>query len=1427
MPNVNFELNLNQHPKNIPNRSLINARNVQLSNDLSCLQSEFAIKGRSDLDAILTDKYIAGYIPCNKEFILFIAPKDYKTQLTNHPEGILIDIYRYKEQGDLSNDSKGSFDNAEGYVCYDKFVWHGGELKGTFTYNIKSHLIIAVAESDTITGDYIPLKTINLGEYGDTEDVEDTDLMLDDSQLSFNPEIKIPAIIGYNYTNGLAYKGWYTFFIRYKINSIDYTKWYSIGFPILIDETEQVTLFNYFIHSDGTQGEAAKKYYGEGIIDNISSGSNTCNKTIELTIDHKENNFKYYQLGIIQSTKTDERAFKTLDIDINNETFLLNFSSLEEHSVNDFVFEKYNYYNVKNVINYKNRLYFSNYKEKLEENIDLDFLASSFYVRIQRKTFNYRAEENTNHSTMNFVLNIDRTNGVTINNNVSTGSFNFNCDISGNYVYNSKPLKTIGVLVSLGSSYSSILHFNINLFDLYPKPFMDVGTHHYDNVTKEVNILNNKIRISLNNIVITTTSSTINPGDPGDPLDFDVEATISATVNIVFYLENDSPYKHRLKNTTLLPGETYKFYIHFVNKYGEYTDGIPIEGAPEHVSDNPQYSYGIPNNDKSVTIYGGVENKYDIVNSTCYVYYPTIIVNSSIGKEAFLSRFGKYVGFFITYEKFQKTKQFTGIVTRYDFPYERVGLNTRYYEYILDSAIKDSDNKHKFRFYCTDIDTKDVLQLNFTKLILESNNFNKLALIGSNDIKEVQYANNGNIDESNTTLFNSQSEHKILNATYISAHNFSKGNDYYGGYIELEFENPTAFLDALGLTPEQQLTPSDNLKLYLCKAILVADNTNLYLSENKTLIKFTNTYYFSEMEFNSRGINRTDQYSENIDVVFGLNGFTTFNTALIYNYNKVILNSGYNLLLTRDYYSYISSDQFKIDGTADDKIESEIKLPFVAYYTYIDYNDYPYESRCFKTLPEIFSIRSEAISDKVSQAIFAFDHATIVLPMNSSDLFQNKIGSQDNNVKKTYINYNQKFIYSFDKRIIRSNPIADESFENSWRIVNPESYRDITENKGNITNMVALGTTFLVHTEHGLFMFDRDNTLQNGNGNSIQLGMPDVFDIDYKELIASPLGSCGLQDSKAWIVDDFGYIFYDNDAHRFYKFGSKNIEIIDGSIEQFINKYKPYKVRFINDSESNRIIVAITYQISSTTTRMKDSKLTLSYNTKINKWISFHDYTFDRGFSTKQMTYFILDKQEAGTTNIISNIYLINRTNIVHQNKPTVGNLTYSQFDNIRDSSQIETIYSSLSIIVNDSYEVIKTLEYLTWKLYKIKPNLNAETEYNFKARENLREPYSGYTIRVYNDKIDTGVIDINCDTINNENRRNTSVMNYKKPWWQFDNWNFNYLRDIKNASPNLRAQFMSRLYGNYFVIELTFNDDSNRIEFETLDCKLIANRTI
>lgn len=94
----------------------------------------------------------------------------------------------------------------------------------------------------------------------------------------------------------------------------------------------------------------------------------------------------------------------------------------------------------------------------------------------------------------------------------------------------------------------------------------------------------------------------------------------------------------------------------------------------------------------------------------------------------------------------------------------------------------------------------------------------------------------------------------------------------------------------------------------------------------------------------------------------------------------------------------------------------------------------------------------------------------IVTPANSIDLLKNRQGSADQFNPKTYSNYREdiKDIDVYNKTIRRSNIIQDESRENAWRKFGLEAYKNITENKGIIINLVGIGNLVLAHTEHSL-----------------------------------------------------------------------------------------------------------------------------------------------------------------------------------------------------------------------------------------------------------------------------------------------------------------------------------------------------------------------
>ena len=92
-----------------------------------------------------------------------------------------------------------------------------------------------------------------------------------------------------------------------------------------------------------------------------------CNQTFEINISGGRSGL--YQLGFIVCKKDSTQAFRTDDL--NNNIFKFSRDVLVEYNVADLTTDYCNYYNVGNIINYKNRIYIANYNEKLITMIEL------------------------------------------------------------------------------------------------------------------------------------------------------------------------------------------------------------------------------------------------------------------------------------------------------------------------------------------------------------------------------------------------------------------------------------------------------------------------------------------------------------------------------------------------------------------------------------------------------------------------------------------------------------------------------------------------------------------------------------------------------------------------------------------------------------------------------------------------------------------------------------------------------------------------------------------------------------------------------------------------------------------------------------------------------------------------------------------------
>ncbi len=1471
MPNIVKELSLNKHPKDCKDLSLINARNIVVSNDFSCLQNELNITNHPTLTSYLEDKVLVGYIPCNTEIVLFVCSKENYDSLIANKTAINCTITRYDEETN------------EYFECIDNFKYYGGKIVGTFTYNVQSNLIIAVAESDTITGDKVPLRSINLGKFG--EGVKGTDRDLKEGLHPVSPELKLPKITDFSYVSGTAYKGWYYFFIRYKINSVDYTHWFPIGYPIFVCDIEKQTIFKY-----GFKEKGSNSFTVSGAVDYFSTKSNISKETINIKFDGKiendlksiEHNYKFYQIGFICVAKDASKAFRSNDISTDILNFTVSIPEVNSYSIEELILDNYNYYNVKNVINYQNRLYISNFKEHTNPEVKESDLA--------KIKFKYRKEDTSVDDFAYQVISVD-TNGVvdsseTLSIDESTIRYipkypYYKNDDPNAKIKSLKIGDTIKISNIANGDYDEVGYLvaddgnsgvtaNLHLH-------IDVG---FLNVTKTFTItatINNR-QYRCEYIEVTRTKCACAYNDFEHDIIISESGTIQGSGPL--FLNTKNSFNQRKKDTTLVPGEVYSFYIHFVNKYGEATDGykIPNKFGKENVTtviiSNRFASVQFPINqeifdtdgtlnttdavitgrsafgenmtdeqifDSFLNSVGRIRNIPNVKwfqypnarpNNPDNYFIPFINDNGDILYKLPLSDFkigtddsetettfsiykldfdlngftlpDGYIGYYFSYEKFEKTIKCRGILTKRDASNQTAvaadsGNEVPYKKYngIAQNSIET------VHFYSSNIDIDDNIDLDFNavyiikRLILKTNGVTYNTIDNSNvEISNSKYPANLNKPEIGYvgTTYN---DIYAIDKAYISfAGDALKDKRNLGTSIEIPSEN------VAGVFGNND---------YIYKAFLVKITTNIYTNENKILIKFTDVFYDESSGIISRG----------------LNGHFTYNNFLVYDFNKFIFNSSNNMILSEKYGMYYKTDVFDYDSNTDgdyeDQDDYEVRyidayrapLFYVQLFTYDVIMN---EAKCFKNEPGIYYLQLEKTIDNehVNNQIKQFAQNIIILPENTIDLFENKYSTQDALNPKTFTNYdkNKSYLDEYNKRVRRSNVIADESNENSWRIFPLEGYKDINENKGNITNLVGVGTTLLVHTQHSLFMFDRSNTLQTSD-KEVQLAMPDIFDVDYKEVFTSDLGVCGLQDRDAHIVDQFGYIFYDNDAHRIYKFGKGKIDNIDLDIIQFLNKYKPYRIRFANDKEANRLLVNMYFHSAIEEVPQEE---TLSFNYILNKWISFHDYVFDAAFNTKQMVYYLINRYD-DNVNVFTNIYTINELFNYKDPANSIQNIRYNKFENTRQEVEfVRPVSSVIDIICNPSYELIKYLEHISYKLYKIEEDSNI---YSPTPVEELKQPYSGHNLRVFNSEVDTGLMDILIDDQSLNTKKNRSIMSYKKPRWELGNWNFNYLRDNKDND----LKFPSRLYGNYFIIRFVVKDDYRRIEFESLDYQVTKDK--
>ena len=1179
-----------------------------------------------------------------------------------------------------------------------------------------------------------------------------------------------------------------------------------------------------------------------GCSDYFSNESDISSETIKFDINIKESKYKYYQIGFIVANKTYNKGFISNDININNKSFTINISNYIEYEINNLILDYYNYYNIHKVINYNNRLYIGNYEEDNINNNELENITKNITVDIVSE--NFPVEGYSHYDTA--IVGIDNSNTNTANqydfenkdNNIRclplAKYFNViddtdvtiifgpdnnltvkECEIKDCYfVTNDSNNNNIGyaiinyTTVTGDNGYTGTDYIVIVKDDKYiENSALDYKTFRFTNIVLIESKLYNNPTYSFNSRKL---SCTLIPNEIYSFYIHFVDKYGHATNG--YKLQNDKNIYNRIINSdpdninekeieTVDDFIAYpiifrhnnnvyvKYAICYLNK--EINDINFIEIGDKKIDSNGNVYFNIFPDLNTAIAKDKFINTYKAFNNTAntweQILYYNIEGESNDGTYKFIPyknnnndilfkvpavknevwqvlniypKFSNiiipngYVGYYISCEKFESCRRTTGMLTRSDFRSQDKIDN-------IDLESSNTKKSSKMYYYTDDYDIDDSIKLDYNMMIIDGTN-----VWDYNDIMNkpmlqspAHYTYPHDINKANINSFGGELtvKYPISNYKLVVANSSIDNRVGLGTALELD-DVYNLFKD----NPHVDEWENSINDIYRCS--FYNYSRNIYTKTDKELIRI------GDIQYNNN----------NYTITTGLNGHYTFSGFLVYNNDTVILDTATN-------------DIKRIDNNTKYKNVTQIinendfigyykaNIPFAAYVQLLICDTKFHESKHFNNEPKgiVYQVKKATDNDTAK-----FARGCFVEPINTIDLFKNRQTSSDEFYPKISTNYKPELANKihYTKTIRRSNVIQDESKSIAWRRFPIEAYKNISENKGAITNIIGTGTSLLVHTEHSLFLFDVNNLLSTVD-NTIQLTQPDSFEVAYKEIFSSILGYGGLKDEDAYIVGEYGYIWFDSNNLFQYDYKSTNrgrtepaLALLDTDIKEYINRNDITNVRFGEDKANNRLLITL---------KVNNQFKCLSYNCMSKSFISFHTYDANeyRMYNTKNNIYFAINRTE--------NVKTFNTTKFGDLNKVNIN------------------------IIVTDSYNTIKYLNAIKYRFTEETQVANS----NSPVEEMSLIPFSGLTIRAFSNETDTNELNVQIPYTPYGTGHNT-FMNYTKPYYDRGNWNFNYLF-------NKREQSNTRIYGNYLMIDFKLKDkndtNTNNIMIEDVNFNISA----
>lgn len=1225
------ELNKDDGLEFIKNGSITHAVNVIISKDGNSIQNEQSLETIVTLDE---NEKIVGIIPCTEELVIFTASNK---------------IYRYNE------------DNKELSLIETSWKWYGGEVFGTYTYNVRGDLIIAISERNP--REDVPLKVINLNNAN----------LGSDNIFTLNPDIPQTTVVDYGQEyGGRMRNGTYLLFIRFEISDNEFSSWKDLGVVIYLSPS----LTSNIISSVTLQGPSnttstydIRDYAREDIEYNANSIFATLN------IDNKSGNtFKSFQIAYICTYKDGKEAFNLGSYSFNELGIYRisgNRSSKKSISVDEVLISanNFNLYNVKTMCNYNNRLYVANYKEETRKldisNIDTSSIAVG--VCMEKDCYGNRLNDG-------YVLNV----GKPIEDEVyrfyihyvrPDGSYTEGIVIENNNYRHKKDDGTwekIPVQIVIGRYYNASTNKDIDIiFDCYD-----------DTKVSDVKAAIEQAKIDHPGYY----SSTIN--DRLGLIDMAEKAKID------YYWFNLDPVFTNGNTTHASPYQNMIFCCPYTNNNGDR-----LFRTPHKIKGNFTF--------REVPMYEG------------------------------------FVGFFISYEEIQSILICDGIVDQH----RDIAIGTN-----ADSKLQSSFNSvtpygNNYQFYSDDI---YVLKKSATPNVfvdLGVFSFMNRDAKSANEGWAAKYIAKDCFPGSNriANIVNTEPYYNIED-TYNMGVSASIISNTGGQYYKLTFPSV-----GKAITPVivNVMNDGSSTKLTTIGRLLYVSQEIYIKKEGVKLIRLGQTKYING-EITPTG---KYMYGDNLQKQ-NVTGFVSLQSVIIFDSGGVKFVGDWcprfgddSLQDERFYRKYIDN----LNPSANTR--DNLHINAVEFYKQTPY--LPSAKIMKNNVPEVyFTYTSSGVTKNIGNK--QLTAATLF------DLYE--IASMYYDYARPNLNaYNPNAvsnqITTYGKFIRRSNVLQSESTANAWRQFLADGYKVISENKGDIINILGIGIYLIAHCEHSMFIFNRDSTLATKD-KDVQMYMPDAFDTEYQEVFTSEKGYGGLQDYNAFTCNETGYIFFDKSKRRIYRFDDKQLNDITDGIQSIIDNYvtEDTIIDMGMDKENNRLICSFTGE---------NQIITLSYSFITSDWISIHNYS-GKYFNTKTELYLTND-------NALNYVYRLG--NIKVNTFLDYGNCTIPESKNIFYLGDKNVGCAVIDIIFNLEFETIKLLNYISYAI-KNSSNIN----------------YSGDKILIFTNSCISSEWDIS-----NEER---NVPNLTKAYYEHGKWNFNYFRNLINTVE--LQEPINRLTGKY-----------------------------